>query len=76
MNAIDYPTAERLIEYNFLALEFIKVKKADQPKVLSHSKLNGVIADCEKKEGGLPLFCSKALFRSILLPAAIEERHL
>jgi death-on-curing family protein len=53
MNGFVYPTAERLSEYNFLALELIKVKKADQPKVLSHSKLSGVIADCEKKEGDL-----------------------
>ena len=48
-----YPTPEKLIEYNFLALEFIKVKKADQPKVLSYSKISEVIADCEKKEGDL-----------------------
>jgi death-on-curing family protein len=53
MSEFVYPTAERLVEYNFLALEFIKVKKADQPKVLSYSKLNRVIADCEKKEGDL-----------------------
>ena len=36
-----------------MALEFIKVKKADQPKVLSYSKISEVIADCEKKEGDL-----------------------
>ncbi|MFH0869889.1 MAG: Fic family protein [archaeon] len=53
MNDFTYPTVEKIIEYNFLALEFIRVKKADQPKVLSHSKLSGVIADCEKKEGDL-----------------------
>jgi death-on-curing family protein len=53
MNGIVYPTAERLIEYNFLALEFIKVKKADQPKVLSYSKISAVIVECEQKEGDL-----------------------
>jgi hypothetical protein len=42
MKGLVYPTTEKLIEYNFLALEFIKVKKADQPKVLSHSKINEV----------------------------------
>ncbi len=53
MSGFVYPTAEKLIEYNFLALEFIKVKKADQPKILSHSKINEVIAECENKEGDL-----------------------
>lgn len=32
---IKYPNEEQIIEYNILVLEFIKVKKADQPKILS-----------------------------------------
>ena len=42
-----YPTPEQIIEYNFLALELIKVKKADQPKVLSRTK----ILDQQRNQG-------------------------
>jgi len=68
MNRIVYPTAEKLIEYNFLALEFIKVKKADQPKVLSHSKISEVIADCEKKEGDL-------YDKAVILLKGLVQKH-
>ena len=53
MTDIVYPTFGRVIEYNYLALQFIKVKKADQPKVLSYSKINEVIKECENKEGNV-----------------------
>ena len=42
-----YPTPEQIIEYNFLALEWIQVKKADQPKVLSRTK----ILDQQRNQG-------------------------
>ncbi len=48
-----YPTAERIVEYNLLALELIKVKKADQSKVLSMPKLRDAVHECEIKEGDL-----------------------
>ncbi len=50
---IIYPTPEQIIEYNILALELIKVKKADAPKVLSRSKIVEVIKECEEKEGDI-----------------------
>jgi len=50
MNII-YPSPEKIIEYNFLALELIKVKKADSPKVLSRSKIVDVIKECEENDG-------------------------
>jgi prophage maintenance system killer protein len=53
MAEIMYPTSDRIIEYNYLALQFIKVKKADQPKVLSYSKINDVLNECENKEGNI-----------------------
>lgn len=53
MAEIVYPTSDRIIEYNYLALQFIKVKKADQPKVLSYSKIHDVIKDCINKEGDI-----------------------
>ena len=51
MDEIKYPSAEKIIEYNFLILKLIKVKKADQPKVLSKSKILDAIEECEEQEG-------------------------
>lgn len=48
MTEIVYPSPERIIEYNLLALELIKVKKADTPKVLSMSRIREIIEECEK----------------------------
>lgn len=43
MSHFVYLTPEEIIEYNLLALELIKVKKADRPKVLSRIKIVEVI---------------------------------
>ncbi|MBI2147067.1 Fic family protein [Candidatus Woesearchaeota archaeon] len=51
MAEIAYPTTEKIIEYNLLALELIKVKKADKPEVLSRSKITEVIRNCEDNDG-------------------------
>ncbi len=48
MPGIIYPSPERIIEYNLLALELIKVKKSDAAKVLSRAKIREVIEVCEK----------------------------
>lgn len=48
-----YPSPERIVEYNLLALELIQVKKADSPKVLSMAKLREIIEECEDKEGDI-----------------------
>ena len=48
-----YPSPERIVEYNFLALELIKVKKADAPKVLSMAKIREALQDCQTVEGDL-----------------------
>lgn len=52
-NNIWYPTAERIIEYNMLALDIIKVKKADKPKVLSHQKISEAINNCMEADGDI-----------------------
>ena len=36
-----------------LALNILKVKKADKPKVLSYSKINDVLNDCKNKVGDI-----------------------
>ncbi len=48
---IKYPTREKVIEYNLLVLTVIKVKKADQPKVLSNHAIDSVIEECRQTEG-------------------------
>ncbi len=48
-----YPTVEKVIEYNVLALKLIKVKRADQPKILSHQKIVGIIEETKDSEGDI-----------------------
>lgn len=51
MEKLIYPSENKIIENNFLGLQLIKVKKADQSKVLSHSKIEDIIKECKNKEG-------------------------
>ena len=50
---IKYPTMEKIIEYNLLVLTIIKVKKADQPKVLNNHKIDSAIEECRQTKGGV-----------------------
>lgn len=57
-NELWYPTAERITEYkiteyNLLALDLIKVKKADKPKVLSYRKILDAIEQCNQTSGDI-----------------------
>ncbi|MDO8634544.1 MAG: type II toxin-antitoxin system death-on-curing family toxin [archaeon] len=47
------PTPEKIIEFNLLVLELIKVKKADQTKVLSRAKIKQVLEDCSNVKGDI-----------------------
>lgn len=47
----EYPTAEKIIELNILALTLVKAKRADSPKVMSNSKIQQVIEESKKREG-------------------------
>lgn len=51
VNNLKYPTPEKIIEYNVLAVTLIKAKKADSAKVLSMAKIREVVEDCKAKEG-------------------------
>ncbi|MBI2659631.1 type II toxin-antitoxin system death-on-curing family toxin [Candidatus Woesearchaeota archaeon] len=53
MVKIIYPTPEKIIEYNLLVLNLIKVKKADSPKVLSRNKITEAIEECKKIKGDI-----------------------
>jgi len=48
---IIYPTIDELIKQNYLALEIIKLKKADKHQVLSNIKLYEIIKECERTNG-------------------------
>ena len=66
-NDIKYPTSEKVIEYNLLALTLIKVKKADQPKVLSNHAIVSAIEECRQAKGDI---YDKAVF---LLKGIIQK---
>ena len=53
MADIVYPSIEKIIEYNILALKLIKVKRADQPKILSNQRIVSILEDTKKAEGDI-----------------------
>jgi len=53
VSEIIYPTPEKIIEYNLLAVSLIRVKKADKAEVLSKARLENVIEECKKFEGNV-----------------------
>ena len=63
-----YPSPERIIEYNILALEIFKVKKADKPKVLSNSKIREIIDECIAKDGDI-------YDKAVVLLKGIIQKH-
>ena len=67
MRKLIYPSEDRIIKNNFLVLQIIDVKKADQPKVLSHSKIIDIIKECKNKKGDI---YSKAV---VLLKGIIKK---
>jgi death-on-curing family protein len=61
-----YPSVDKVIEFNLLALNVIKVKKADSAQVLSRAKVLDAIASCKALEGDLydkAVFLFKALIQ-------------
>ena len=65
---IKYPTPERIIEYNILALELIKVKKADQPKVLSLPRIKEILEACENNPGDI-------YDKAVILLKGLVQKH-
>ncbi len=53
MSNVIYPEAEKIIEYNKILLKEIKIKKADQPKILSFLRLEEAIKNCKIIEGSI-----------------------
>ena len=68
MNNVIYPTPEKIIDYNKFLLKEIKVKKADQPKVLSYLKINDTVEECKALRGS---FYDKA----VCLLKGLVQKH-
>ena len=50
---IVYPTVQELIEFNVIVLDSIKIKKADQNKVLSYQKIKNIIEGVKISDGDI-----------------------
>lgn len=68
MVEIIYPIVEKIIEYNFLVLDLIKVKKADSPKVLSENKIREIIQECKESNGDV-------YDKAVILLKGLVQKH-
>ncbi len=68
MTPIYHLTEERIKEINLLVLSLIKVKKADQPKLLSSSKLYEIISECNEFPGDI-------FDKAVILLKGIIQKH-
>lgn len=50
---VTYPTVERIIEYNVLAISLINVKKADKAQQTSKERLAVIVEGCKELNGDL-----------------------
>ena len=48
---IIYLSKQEVIEFNILALNLIKIKKADKSDVLSYLKIHNIIDGCQQTNG-------------------------
>ena len=65
---IHYPTVERIIEYNLLALAVLKAKKADKAAVLNKPRLFEIIDACKEQEGDI-------FDKAVVLLQGIVKQH-
>lgn len=65
MKKILYPSEDKIIEFNVLILNLIKIKKSDKPKVLSPLKLIESIDICKEFQGDI--FDKAAILMSNLI---------
>lgn len=67
-NGINYPSFEKVIEFNVLAVTLVKAKKADNAKVLNAPRIRCILEECEKKEGDI-------YDKAIVLLKGIVQQH-
>ena len=65
---IQYPSIERIVEYNILSISLLYAKKADNAKVLSMSALRDVMEECEEREGDV-------YDKAVVLLKGIVQKH-
>ncbi|MBI4149457.1 type II toxin-antitoxin system death-on-curing family toxin [Candidatus Woesearchaeota archaeon] len=68
MVEVIYPTVEKIVEYNVLALRLIKVKKADQPKILSRQRIVNIIEEAKSTDGDI-------YDKSVVLFKGLIQKH-
>ena len=56
---VKYPTSDKIVEFNVLALSIIEVKKADQPKVINTYSIPLILKGCQELKGDI---YDKAIF--------------
>jgi death-on-curing family protein len=68
MHRVNYPSEEKIIEYNILVVNTIRVKKADKAEVLNFFALKSSIEECREYKGDI---YDKAVF----LMKSLVKRH-
>ena len=64
---LTYLSVQEMVEFNVLALNLIKTKKADKSEVLSYLKIYEIVKGCKKLKGDI---YDKAVF---LLKSLIQQ---
>ena len=65
---VKYPSVEKIIELNLLALSMIRAKKADQACVLSRGKLSQALEESKNFEGDI-------YDKAVILLKGIVQKH-
>lgn len=63
-----YPSVDKIVEFNLLILNVIKVKKSDSPKVLSREKISSIVEASRKTKGDL-------YDKAVVLLRGIIQKH-
>jgi len=65
---LTYPVRAQIIEYNIIALDVLKIKKADKAKVLSLQKIDEAIKECKEVQGDI-------YDKAIVLLTGLVKKH-
>ncbi len=68
MSEIFYPSVEKIIEYNLLAISLFKVKKADKAQVISKERIVLIVEACKQLDGDI-------YDKAVLLLNDLIKRH-
>ena len=68
MREITYPSVERIVELNVLALSFIQAKRADRAHVMSPARIEQVLDECKRHSGDV-------YDKAVVLLKGIVQKH-